>query len=152
MLVNLSNHPSSEWPTSQREAALRLESSIVDVPFPDVDPRIDGVEFEELAQETVRRVMAAEARSAMVQGEPTMVFMVVRMLREARVRCYAATTERDSFEELAQNGLAPASGVSEFLQVLEPRRNGLCAFENSRNRECEGARVPIRASPLLTES
>ena len=34
-----------------------------------------------------------------------------------------------SSEELAQNGLASANGISEFLQHLGPRRSGLCASE-----------------------
>ena len=37
-------------------------------------------------------------------------------------------------EELAQNGLASAKGISEFLQHLGPRRSGLCAFkEHAQN-------------------
>ena len=34
---------------------------------------------------------------------------------------------RLTFEDHAQNGLAPANGISKFLQILEPRRSGLCA-------------------------
>ena len=39
------------------------------------------------------------------------------------------STQSASFEEHAQNGLAPASGIREFLQILEPRHRALCAFE-----------------------
>lgn len=123
MLVNLSNHPSGDWPAAQLEAALRMESSIVDLPFPNVDPSMDGAEFDALALATVRQVIATGAPSAMVQGEPTMVFMVVNMLREARVRCYAATTARDSSMENTGDGGIRKTSLFRFVKFREYREH-----------------------------
>ena len=96
MFVNLSNHPSATWPANQTQAALALGAPIVDLDFPQVDPGLEGEPFHRLAAATAAAVLATGAQTAMVQGEHTLVYTVVGLLRKAGVRCVAATSHRDS--------------------------------------------------------
>src|SRR5450432_2574175 len=120
MFANLSNHPSAEWPAEQYQAALLLGAhQVVDVPFPGVDPELDGEPFRLLARATAQRVAASGATVAMVQGESTMVYAIVGLLRSAGIRCYAATTERDSVAQTGPGGAVLKTSVFRFVRFRE---------------------------------
>ena len=55
MLVNLSNHPSTNWGTEQRDAA-RVFGPVVDVPFPPINPHDDTAAVAALVTEYVARI------------------------------------------------------------------------------------------------
>jgi CRISPR-associated protein Csx16 len=93
VFVNISNHPSDEWADAQRAAALALAPRIVDVPFPSVAPEATAEDVTALADRVAAAVPAA-ATHALVQGEFTLAFAVVRALQRRGIRCLAATTER----------------------------------------------------------
>ncbi len=48
--------------------------------------------------------------------------------------------------KLAQNGVPPANGISGFLQIVEPRRSGLCA--QGLNSRTKSTFDPIISAPL----
>lgn len=104
LFLNLSNHPSSQWSNEQREAALALAgpaARIVDLPFPQVDPRRTDLKYlDELiaslpVQEFALRYRHAP-KAAMVQGEHVLTVLLVARLLELGFRCYAATSERQT--------------------------------------------------------
>ena len=56
MLINFSNHPSKYWGEKQIEVSLKLYDSIIDFPFPQVDPNIDSVNISLLAEEIANQL------------------------------------------------------------------------------------------------
>jgi len=95
--VNLSNHPSAGWSPEQRAAAEALGGVVVDVAFPDVPPMADTADVVALAREVCTR-LPPDARLAMVQGEATLLVALVAELHARGVRCFAATTQRNSVD------------------------------------------------------
>lgn len=93
LFINLSNHPSEKWEPAQRDAALAIASSILDVPFPDVPPEADEAAVAQLA-ERVCASIPIEATCAMVMGEFTLTMELVACLRRRGVCCVAATSRR----------------------------------------------------------
>lgn len=96
MLINLSNHPSRYWDTSQMEAA-RCYGEVVDLPFPVVASDAENQELQTLAQDCVQKILSmgdANSITVHIMGEMTFTFMVVTRLKELGIRCVASTTER----------------------------------------------------------
>lgn len=92
LFVNLSNHPSGDWSTAQRDACLALATELVDVPFPHVDPDLE--DLSSMADGLLDQVPDG-CTHALVQGELVLVTELVRRLQGRGVRCWAATTARD---------------------------------------------------------
>jgi CRISPR-associated protein Csx16 len=92
--VNLSNHPSAGWKREQIEAALALGEHVVDVEFPKVPPGAAEENLPAIAEECVRQIPIGTTH-ALVQGEFTLAFEIVRRLQEQGIACVAATTERE---------------------------------------------------------
>ena len=118
--VNYSNHNSSRWTESQLEAA-KAYGDIVDIPFAQVAPTATKTDVEALADEAVGEIMKAKPSVAMVQGEMTLVYNVVRRLEDKGVKCVAACTRRRTDEEvqkLAAAGLTK-EGMFEFMGFRE---------------------------------
>ena len=51
MLINLSNHPSSNWGEKQKQSAIAQYNEIVDIPFPQIAPAATIEDVLELAEE-----------------------------------------------------------------------------------------------------
>lgn len=92
--VNISNHPFELWEEAQRQAAEALAKPVVNIRFPDVPPTAGGAVIDDLCDQCLGRVPAG-ATHAMVQGEFTLTFRLVRALQRRGVVCLAATTERE---------------------------------------------------------
>jgi hypothetical protein len=97
-MINVSNHPSEKWSEAQLQAAQELDGrTVIDVPFPNVDPTWDTkricVEAEDLAG-FIRNVARGGSRYVMVQGEFSLTYNLVRELRDAYFVPVCATTER----------------------------------------------------------
>ena len=93
VFVNLTNHPSRDWDAAQTAAALALAERIEDLPFPNVRPQAPEADLPTLADGCVALVPKS-ATHALVQGEFTLAFEIVRRLQQRGVTCLAATTER----------------------------------------------------------
>lgn len=93
--INLSNHPSSNWAPLQLKCAGEY-GTIVDIPFPDVDPDLSEEELEDLAQRTTKTLCNAYPSPATVHvmGEMTLTFLVVSELKSLGYTCLASTSER----------------------------------------------------------
>lgn len=100
MLLNLSNHPSANWTPEQLDAA---GGTVVDMPFPQVDPDGDETYIENLANEYLQKVLAMDNISAVhIMGEMNFTFALVNKLKTVGVKCVASTTQR---ETTVENGL-----------------------------------------------
>lgn len=94
VFLNISNHPSDDWCETQRGAALSYAPRIEDLRFPAVPPEISPAEFDALLDATLAKV-PDRATHAMIQGEFTMTFALVKALQGKGITCLAATGDRD---------------------------------------------------------
>lgn len=95
-LINLSNHPSSEWGEKQLQAAQQY-GTIVDLPFPAVPEDASRDEVESLVEQFVQKVQALsmpQDTTIHVMGEMTFTFAIVTALKSLGYRCVASTTRR----------------------------------------------------------
>ena len=104
MLINLSNHPSANWPEEQKLKALELYKEIVDIPFPEVDPNGEEEYIENLAGEYLNKILEIKNRTSEtvvvhLMGELTFSFALLVKLKANGVRCVASTTQRVVMDE-----------------------------------------------------
>lgn len=99
MLINLSNHPNTNWSADQFLAAKKY-SEIVDIPFPAIDPQLDPGAIIGLATEYLQ-IILEEVRSSEdplnavhLMGEMTFAFTLVAMLQNNNITCLASTSTR----------------------------------------------------------
>ena len=101
MLINLSNHPSEFWGESQLEAAAARFGSVVDIPFPAVDPLAPTNIIETLAEEYVQKCVdlafqhPGEPLAVHVMGELTFTYLFVSAMEGRGIPCVASTTVRE---------------------------------------------------------
>lgn len=99
MLLNLSNHPSSNWTEPQLAAAGGI-SQVIDLPFPQVDPDGDEADIEQLANDYCNKIEAMPNIEAVhIMGEMTFCYKLITKLKTHNIRCLASTTKRETVEE-----------------------------------------------------
>ena len=101
MFINLSNHSSEKWSEGQLEAA-KPYGDIVDLPFPQVDPKGDEDYIAGLADEYCQKVLELADGTPLtihLMGEMTLTFALVMRLKANGIVCLASTTERIVTEE-----------------------------------------------------
>jgi hypothetical protein len=107
MLINLSNHPSDKWQTKQLALAKKLYGNITDIQFPEVPPETDYSEVARMAQNYYTQLIKIlnespnETKSCAVhiQGEFTLTYALVNLLKAKGIQCIASTSKRDVSEE-----------------------------------------------------
>jgi hypothetical protein len=103
MLINLSNHPSTDWPDEQKTAAIEQFGEIWDLPFPSVNPKGDEEYIKSLVNEYLVKIddMICNIASTNihVMGEMTFSFAMVTALQQKGFSCVSSTTERIVKEE-----------------------------------------------------
>lgn len=107
MLINFSNHPYKNWSEEQKHAA-DIYGKAVDLQFPAVPSTANENEIELLARESVDRIvnmLDGDPNSAvMAQGEFTLTFAVVSLLKERGIRAISACSERRVTEIIGDDG------------------------------------------------
>lgn len=104
MLLNLSNHPSSNWGERQMQAA-KSYGVVKDLAFPRVDPKAESDEIQALADDYARDIKhlienSSEVKNAVhIMGELSFCHTLVNLLQAANITCLVSTTQRDSVEE-----------------------------------------------------
>lgn len=100
MMLNVSNHPFEKWSPEQKEAAVKNYGPVTDVPFPNVPPGATTGVVEDLARKLYNEHIAplhdglGDPKAVLVQGEMTLTYALVDMLRVEDIPAVAATTER----------------------------------------------------------
>ncbi|NOU45544.1 MAG: CRISPR-associated protein [Bacteroidales bacterium] len=100
MLLNLSNHPFENWETAQKEAALKQFGSVVDIPFPAVDPAINTEAVIRLCTEYLSQCISKFGKllqpmdAIHITGEHCFVFQFVTLAKAHCIPCVCATTNR----------------------------------------------------------
>jgi hypothetical protein len=96
MLLNISNHPSTFWPTDQYAAAIDQYESVEDMDFPDIDPALDSDDLDQLVDAYERLIKEIDPTAIHLMGELTFTYRLVRRLKEAGYHVIASTTQRIS--------------------------------------------------------
>ncbi|MEQ8704123.1 MAG: CRISPR-associated protein [Phaeodactylibacter sp.] len=103
VLLNLSNHPCSSWPETQRQSATEQFGDIEDMPFPQIPPEADADDVRQIVEgyEGQIRKLAADDPSLTVHlmGELTFTHLLVNRLHTAGIPCVASTSERIVLQE-----------------------------------------------------
>lgn len=120
---NLSNHSVATWASSQRDAARALgygEPADLTTPLPLVDPAATSDELAKVAEQIVDAV-CAEGRpfAAYVGTEPTLTLMLVALLQARGVRCFNATSARDTQESTLDDGSTRSVRTFRFVTWRE---------------------------------
>jgi hypothetical protein len=111
MLLNLTNHPSSQWPQKQYNHAVELYQEIVDLSFPQISPFLDTSELDALVETYENMVRKINPLVVHIMGEMTFTFRLVNRLQAFGIACIASTTERKVVEN---NGIK--TSIFEFIQ------------------------------------
>lgn len=96
MLINLTNHPYSDWSNPQLEAAGKW-GDIIDLPFPVIDASGDEKYILSLVNEyseVIKKISEDNHVSVHVMGELTFTFAMVSKLQKEGISCIASTTKR----------------------------------------------------------
>ena len=94
MLLNLSNHPSSEWPTPQRRAADDRFGTVTDLPHPVIDPSADTDDVLLIAERYYAKIRSIDPTAVHLMGEHTFCHALIPKLQQAGYPVYCSTTRR----------------------------------------------------------
>jgi hypothetical protein len=92
-----------------------MAGEIQDMEFPEVPAEWEIGKVKQLAQQTVSIVIQMMPSAAMVQGEGTMMYWLVRYLEHGGVPCYAATSRRSAFISQDSKGATIKQSRFEFV-------------------------------------
>ena len=96
LLLNLSNHPYSEWLDSQRQAAEAF-GPCQDLPFPKVGPDADEAQMATLVDQYTKQVMTYAKNHQVtvhLMGEMCFTYRMVKRLTSLGIRCICSTSYR----------------------------------------------------------
>lgn len=117
MFINFSNHPSINWSEKQIGKAKEC-GEVIDISFPNVDPLATHEEIDLLAKKFVNKITEKNPTMVMVQGEMTLCFRVIQLLKEHEIKVVCACSTRNT-KEIVQNGKTIKTAIFEFVQFRE---------------------------------
>lgn len=97
MLLNLSNHPSSQWSKAQIVAAEEY-GDIIDLPFPNIDPWASEADIAVLADsffQHIKSIGAVESTTIHLMGEFSFTYALLYRLRQEGYDCVVSTSVRN---------------------------------------------------------
>lgn len=116
--VNFSNHASDHWSKKQILEAEKW-GDIMDIPFPNVEPKASKEEVMALAQGCVEEIMTYQPSAVMCQGEFTLAYMVISLLKQRNVTVVAACSQRVTTETYINDHETQKCTVFEFVKFRE---------------------------------
>lgn len=118
MLINFSNHPSTQWPEKQINEAHRLFGGIIDIPFACIPPDAPYEEVIKIVEYYVDKILELKNKNEItalhVMGEFTFTYNLVKKMEELGISCYASTTTRTA-EEITENNVIKKISHFEFV-------------------------------------
>jgi hypothetical protein len=105
MLINLSNHPVKFWSRQQILAANKKYNSVIDLPFPHINPKASPNQINSKAKlylNKCRKLLTKcknKNNAVHIMGELTFTFCLVSLLKQNNIKCVASTTIRTVKEE-----------------------------------------------------
>ena len=120
MFVNFSNHPHDKWDEQQLKEA-RIYGDVIDVPFPNVDADASEEDVRELAETFSSKIaeLVGNSGAAMVQGEFTLVYAVINLLKKKGIKVLSACSGRNVTEVTDESGSIVRKSVFVFKRFRE---------------------------------
>ena len=103
MLINYTNHPSTQWSAEQKTAA-QVYGKVIDLAFPAIDPATNEAVLDSLAAVYADHILHLDPDAVLCQGECTFVYRVVQRLEAAGIPTLAACSRRKSQETTYPDG------------------------------------------------
>jgi len=96
MLLNITNHPSTAWSINQKQTAETLYGSVIDMPFPNIEPTWTSEQIVTLAKSYAVDIETKYTTPLTVHlmGEMTFTTILVQLLQKNNIACVASTSER----------------------------------------------------------
>lgn len=97
MLLNLSNHPSSQWSQAQLVAA-KVYGDVIDIPFPSIDPYASEADIAVLVEDffhLVKSMGGVEDLTIHLMGEFSFTYALLCRLRQDGYNCIVSTSARN---------------------------------------------------------
>lgn len=118
MFINFTNHPSHLWSKKQKIEANKY-GAIKDIPFPLVDPNLSKEEIIRLAELYSTQIMNYNPNAVLVQGEMTLSFQVINILKNTDIKLLCACSKRMSIDKRDINGNTIKKSIFKFIQFRE---------------------------------
>lgn len=116
--INFSNHSSKYWNDKQKNAAKEW-GQIIDIPFPSVGGNASEDDILQLAEQVVAKILSYNPSVVMCQGEFTLSYAVVRLLKEKGIKVVSACSERVTTEEHLEDGTSVKHARFDFVKFRE---------------------------------
>lgn len=78
MLINFTNHPSTQWSAEQKVSA-QVYGKVIDLAFPAIDPATNEAVLDSLAAVYADHILHLSPDAVLCQGECTFVYRVVHV-------------------------------------------------------------------------
>ena len=121
MLINCTNHPYEIWNDAQRKAAATY-GQVLDIPFPQIDPKWTTEELRKLTEEYCEKIEAYAPVAVMVAGEFTFAFMLVDKLLRDGIKVICSCSRRMTVEVKKDDGTNEKQSVFLFEGFREYTR------------------------------
>lgn len=117
MFINFSNHPSKNWSKKQIEQAQQY-GEIFDISFPNVPPTYTKSQISTMAKKYVYEILEKNPKCVLCQGEFSLAYSVISLLKEKNIKVVAACSERN-VTEVITDGKCSKQVVFEFVGFRE---------------------------------
>lgn len=114
MFINLSNHPCETWSREQLAAA-EAYGEVRDMAFPNVPADADETWIIGAASAVCREILSRDPDAVLVQGEMSLTYSIVKMLRHNGITVVCASSERCCETEIAPDGSTLRRSVFRFV-------------------------------------
>ena len=128
MFLNFTNHPSSFWSSEQQAAALRY-GPIQDLAFPQVNPGAPLSEIQQLAKHYAQEIISKKPDCVLCQGEFTLSYQIIALLKQADIPVVAACAERNS-QEIISDGTSKKVTIFRVVQFREYQQPECLSMES----------------------
>jgi len=113
--INFTNHPFNKWSDEQKEAT-KIYGSVIDMPFPCVDPTATESDIERMGDAIVDKIETMNTKAVLCQGEFSLSYYVIQTLQAKNITVLCACSERKVIESVDTNGQAIKTSYFQFVQ------------------------------------
>ena len=114
-MINFTNHPYDMWDERQKEEASTY-GDIKEIHFPAVDPTYTEEQLDAMANGYKEKILELNDKVVLLQGEFTLSFRLVNLLKKEGLDVVAACSKRNVKEWKDDDGKYHKEMLFEFVQ------------------------------------